>query len=113
MAETRQQRRARERALETLALAGKFMKNQTIQQHWVTFRDTQLKPFIGEADVHGVLERMMENAFYAGATAFFDLTLKGVGPDDESVEAGAARVQRLVEEINTFANRHRGRGTNA
>lgn len=106
MAETRQQRRARERADIKAHIHQKVTSARTILEMWRVYRDAQ-KTLLDGIDEDGVFEGMLETAFYAGAAGMFELTMR-VAPAAVSEDEGAAMLQRLEDELRAHTSRKAG-----
>jgi hypothetical protein len=106
---TRQQRRAQERQAikaETRRaqfdrIHGNVLASRTILEMWRTYGRERLAPH-GIDITDPVVEQTMRPAFYAGAAAMMEL-MQRVGPDDISEEQGVEMLQRLYEELSTYA----------
>jgi hypothetical protein len=105
MPETRQQRRAKARQdtrrQQFDRIHGQVLAGRTVLDMWRVYGRERLTP-------HGIdvtdpnVEATMRPAFYAGAAAMLEL-MERVGPDDVSEDQGVEMLQRLHEELETFA----------
>ena len=108
MAETRQQRRARERIAtkhrewrespEFEQVHAKVIGSVSIQQMWRLYWTNRWAPANFPPDV----EKCFRHAFYSGCAAMIEL-MSRVGPDDVSEDRGVEMLQRLHEELETYS----------
>lgn len=94
--ETRQQRRARERAQVKARVEGKLQSAVTVFDIWRTYR--------GEVLAHVTNPIQIEETrrgFYAGAAAMLDLMMR-VSPDDVSEDRGVEMLEALAQELRAF-----------
>jgi hypothetical protein len=113
MAETRQQRRAAERATakresrraEFDRIHGNVLAGRTVRDLWLVYARERLTPHgidIDDEAVRGTMER----AFYAGAASMLELTMR-VSPDEISEEAAMEMLTRIHEELDAYTKRGR------
>jgi len=107
--ETRQQRRARERAETRASLAehvgARVVAAPSVQAMWRAFAEEVLARHgikAGEDDTADFALVWFRRAFYAGAAGMFELVTR-VAPDDVSEDKGVDMLQRLSDELETYA----------
>ena len=99
MSESRQQRRARERA-QFDRVHGQVLAAKTVRHMWLTYARTRLQSAGVDINSPDVRETV-EHAFYAGVAAMFEL-MQRVAPDDVSEDRGVEMLARLQEELETY-----------
>ena len=96
---TRQQRRAAERASAKARIHADVEAGDTVRDLWTVYRTERF-----ERQAVRPLEpehyALLQEVFYAGVSAMFQLMNKAAGTDDD--DAGVARMQRLYEELETY-----------
>lgn len=106
---TRQQRRRQERAdakresrrQQFDRIHGEVLAAKSVQHMWLTYASNRLTP-------HGIditdpnVRATLEPAFYAGAASMLEL-MQRVGPDEISEDQGVEMLQRIHEELETYA----------
>lgn len=103
MPESRQQRRARERREQFDRIHGKVLAGRTVLDLWRVYARERLTP-------HGIditdpaVDGTMRQAFYAGAASMLELMTR-VSPEDVSEDQGVEMLQRLHEELATYAEK--------
>jgi hypothetical protein len=109
MPETRQQRRARERAAMKASLeqevGARVAAAPSVQAMWRTFAEEVLARHgivPGDDEVADQALVWFRRAFYAGAAGMFELVTR-VAPDSVSEADGVAMIQRLHDELHTYA----------
>ena len=101
---SRQQRRADERRAAKedqirTRVHSQVTAARSVREMWNTYHANLLKPHLG--DDESVLWPLRD-AFYGGCASMLELMLR-VAPEDVSEEAGADMLQRLEDELTTFA----------
>lgn len=114
---SRQQRRAQERqAVKDArrqrfdAIHGQVLAARTVGHLWRTYRDGRFRTD-GMDDIdpahRAAVEELAQHAFYAGAASMFELVTR-VAPDDVSEDVGVEMLNRIHEELDTYARGRRG-----
>lgn len=108
MNQTRQQRRQAERD----ATKGRIQERVTarvvsavsVQHMWRTYYDEVLVPrkITTDDPLTAAGVKYFRESFYAGASSMLELMMRA-SPDDISEDDGAAMLQRLYEELQTYA----------
>ena len=100
---TRQQRRAQERAEAKRRVHTQVEASDSIQQLWRVYYRTRFelqttRPFEPE------MIALLQEVFYAGVASMFQLMNKASegGETEADIDAGADKLQRLYEELDTF-----------
>lgn len=108
MSESRQQRRARERRELKASIAARVQTRveqaRTVQAMWRAYYEETLKPrglVEGDPAIDDGLV-LMRKTFYAGVAAMLELMMR-VSPDDVSEDQGVEMLQRLYDELQTYA----------
>jgi hypothetical protein len=94
--ESRQRRRARERAAIQSRVHGKIAKAVTVFDMWTTFRGEVLQEITNPIQIEET-----RRGFYAGAAAMLDLIVR-VTPDDVSEDQGVEMLEALHQELRAF-----------
>ena len=94
--ESRQQRRARERAEVAARVHGKVKAAVTVFDMWTTFRSEVLREITNPIQIEET-----RRGFYAGAAAMLDLMVR-VAPDDVSEDQGVEMLEALHQELRAF-----------
>ncbi len=97
MSESRQQRRARERAAIKDRVARKVLKAATVFEMWTTFRNEALREIVNPIQIEET-----RRGFYAGAASMLELMMR-VSPDDVSEDRGVEMLEALHQELRAFA----------
>jgi hypothetical protein len=95
--DSRQQRRARERAAIAARVGGKVAAAQTVFDLWRTFRQEVLREVTSPVQLEET-----RRGFYAGAAAILELVVR-VSADDVTEDRGVEILQALHEELQAFA----------
>jgi hypothetical protein len=105
MNESRQVRRARERRESRRAqfdrIHGNVLAGRSVRDMWLTYGQERLESVgidLSDPDV----THTVKHAFYAGAAAMLELMTR-VAPDDVSEDVGVEMLNRLHEELETYA----------
>jgi len=114
MSESRQIRRARQRAAEKGEtrrerfdrVHGQVLASKTVQAMWLLYVKNRYAG-TGVDVTDEAVKAIVEHAFYAGAGSMFELMLR-VSPDTVSEDVGVEMLNRLQEELDNYANK---RGT--
>ena len=104
MSESRQVRRSRQREAAKRAhidtIHQKVVTSDTILDLWNVYFETRFPPSIhDEPDMVALLKEV----YYAGVASMLQLMNKAAGDAQEDDDIGAARLQRLYEELDTHA----------
>jgi len=108
---SRQQRRAEERATAKREGRKAFMArlhnevagSETVRDLWlVYYRNRFETPATRPLEPEHIA--LLQEVFYSGVAAMFDLVYKAgdVGDSAEEIDRGAAKLQRLLEELETY-----------
>lgn len=108
MTESRQVRRAREREAAKTAIEQRVSQRVTharsAHDMWTMFYQEVLVPHgltFDDPDTSPGVE-WFRRAFYAGVSSMYELMMR-VSPDDVSEDRGVEMLNRLYEELQTFA----------
>jgi len=102
----RNARRGASSSIASTGIHGQVLAGRTIGDLWRLYASAKLTPY--GVDIHDPNVRAtLEPAFYAGAASMLEL-MQRVGPDDITEDQGVEMLQRIHEELETYA---RGRET--
>ena len=109
---SRQQRRAAERATRkretkatfTARVHGEVMEAKTVQGMWNVYAGNRFGPECTSRPLEPEHLALLREVFYAGATSMMHLITSLPSLDDPDDEAGAWAIQRLAEELETYAD---------
>lgn len=102
--ESRQVRRARERQEQRQRfdqIHGDVLKGRTVRDMWKVYAGNRFKAT--GIDIDGPeASATIKHGFYAGAASMLELMMR-VSPDDVSEEQGVEMLERLREELESYA----------
>jgi hypothetical protein len=103
--ESRQQRRARERRESKRQqfdrIHGQVLAGRTVREMWLAYGRNRFERVGIDLNDPAIVETA-KHSFYVGAAAMLELMTR-VAPDDVSEDVGVEMLNRLHEELNTYA----------
>jgi hypothetical protein len=104
MKESRQVRRARERAEATTRVHEGVLSARTVRDMWLVYAQERYVAGAGFDINDPAIKCTVEHAFYTGCGAMLDL-LARVAPEEVSEDAGVEMLVRLHEELESYTKR--------